>query len=321
MITNKKYYSAYGLFFENQNVEFIKLPFVELDAVDIPCSDVIVKCGSVPERLENIHSERELWSAFPGQFLFRDDSVARILVKDGQEIIIQPSLGADARDISVYLTGSVSAAILLQRGIIPMHASAVIIDGKAVLFTGTSGAGKSVMLAEMLRRGFTALADDLSAIQLDINGNLKVAPAYPGNRLWKDALNSMGRSQDARQEFRLNHQLEKYVLPVTKFGDHPVPLGAIFVLPGDGGGGFGIDWCHSKSSSTEGLHVIRLLRRGTYRRRLIKPLGAQSAQFRVFTKIINASIPIQLLNRKGNGFCVSDMADEVEIQLKQLGNI
>ena len=37
-------------------------------------------------------------------------------------------------------------ALLMQRKILPLHGSAIAIDGKAYAFVGDSGAGKSTLL-------------------------------------------------------------------------------------------------------------------------------------------------------------------------------
>ncbi|HVH44487.1 MAG TPA: hypothetical protein VM925_19170 [Labilithrix sp.] len=71
---------------------------------------------------------------------------------------------ADPRDIEKIRRGS---AWLLQRqleGRLGMHGAAVSVDGKAVVFLGRSGAGKSTFAAAMCARGAALLADDAVAI-------------------------------------------------------------------------------------------------------------------------------------------------------------
>ncbi|MBB5786205.1 hypothetical protein [Jiangella mangrovi] len=48
-----------------------------------------------------------------------------------------------------------------------LHAGAVARDGRAVLFPGESGTGKSTMVAACLRRGFDYLSDELVAVETD----------------------------------------------------------------------------------------------------------------------------------------------------------
>ena len=77
------------------------------------------------------------------------------------------------------LAGTVWAALLLQRGIVPFHASAVEFEAGAVLFLGRSGAGKSSLLGALLKRGRAMLADDVAGVVLDAGGRPVALPAYP----------------------------------------------------------------------------------------------------------------------------------------------
>ena len=58
-----------------------------------------------------------------------------------------------------------------------VHASTVAIDGRAVLITGASGAGKSDLALRLLDRGFTLVSDDQTIVKRD--GSRLVASAPP----------------------------------------------------------------------------------------------------------------------------------------------
>lgn len=51
-----------------------------------------------------------------------------------------------------------------------LHATAVAVNGKAVLLTGESGTGKSSLALEMLARGATLVADDRVVLTCDQQG-------------------------------------------------------------------------------------------------------------------------------------------------------
>lgn len=51
------------------------------------------------------------------------------------------------------------------RGIYAIHAGAVERDGRAVLFSGRSGAGKTTLALSLLQRGFRLLSDDLAIVE------------------------------------------------------------------------------------------------------------------------------------------------------------
>jgi len=62
--------------------------------------------------------------------------------------------------------GTVAAHILAWRGLIPLHACAIELDGRAVLIAGAAGAGKSSLMAGLLARGAALVSDDLTAIEV-----------------------------------------------------------------------------------------------------------------------------------------------------------
>ena len=58
-----------------------------------------------------------------------------------------------------------------------VHASAVALDGRAVLISGPSGSGKSDLALRLLDRGFTLVSDDQTIVRKD--GGRLVASAPP----------------------------------------------------------------------------------------------------------------------------------------------
>jgi serine kinase of HPr protein (carbohydrate metabolism regulator) len=58
-----------------------------------------------------------------------------------------------------------------------VHASAVAIDGRAVLISGPSGAGKSDLALRLLDRGFSLVSDDQTIVKKD--GARLIATAPP----------------------------------------------------------------------------------------------------------------------------------------------
>jgi serine kinase of HPr protein (carbohydrate metabolism regulator) len=58
-----------------------------------------------------------------------------------------------------------------------IHASTVAMDGRAVLITGSSGAGKSDLALRLLDRGFALVSDDQTIVRKD--GDRLIASAPP----------------------------------------------------------------------------------------------------------------------------------------------
>src|SRR5579872_2437348 len=126
--------------------------------------DVTIRAGSVPETLDQAYAVGVLYRAAPGRFLLNMPRIARYLASDGNAIVIERAAGADDADVRVFLLGSVFGALLHQRGVLPLHGSAVEAAPGAVLLLGASVSGKSTLGAEFQRRGYRVLADDICSV-------------------------------------------------------------------------------------------------------------------------------------------------------------
>lgn len=161
--------------------------------------------------------------------LVLDYAPAQYLVRDGRQIIIAPKAGSSDRDIRSYLLGSAIGAICHQRGLLPLHANAVAVDGRAIAFAGPSGAGKSTLAAYFREGGRRLLCDDVCVVSFDLAGEPLAWPGIPRIKLWSDALAAFGRPvhdlervYDGEDKFSLPFQPDP---PLTAF-----PLRRIYLL-------------------------------------------------------------------------------------------
>lgn len=150
--------------------------------------DVYIRFGDVPESLENPLETGVRYQAKPGAFLLKKDHIAKYLVTNGNEIIINKVEGTHNRELTIFLLGSAIAALLQQRGIFPIHASAIKTQKHCVLFCGSSGYGKSTIAKALVERGYDLHADDICATVINNKGIPMVYPGYPQLKLWEDAL-------------------------------------------------------------------------------------------------------------------------------------
>jgi hypothetical protein len=150
-------------------------------------------------------------------------------VRDGREIMIQPQDGASERNIRLFLLGSALGAIIHQRGLLPLHANAIEIAGRAVAFMGHSGAGKSTMAAWFLDRGHRILADDVCVVVPDAQGRPLAYPGIPRLRLWREALEQSGRGTDGLE--LAFDDMDKFNLPTPRASrSGPIPLSHVYLL-------------------------------------------------------------------------------------------
>jgi hypothetical protein len=128
---------------------------------------------------------------------------------------VAPEPGAAARNVRLFLLGSAMGMLLHQRGLLPLHANAVEIDGKAVAFMGPSGIGKSTLAAWFHDRGHRVIADDVCVVRFDEEGHPWAEPGLPRLRLWRDALESSGRDQSQHERSYAGiDNFEKFDVPI-----------------------------------------------------------------------------------------------------------
>ncbi len=126
----------------------------------------------------------------PDQLLIRGARSATIRVGGGNLITVEPLPGGDQGVIRQLLLGWALGGIFHQRGMLPLHASALCDGRDCIVFCAGSGAGKSTLAAAFLNRGFTYLDDNVALVNLRQDGCF-VAPGAPELRLWDDSLSAL----------------------------------------------------------------------------------------------------------------------------------
>jgi hypothetical protein len=215
-------YRAFGLAVASE------LPLAELVPEDGAVEpDVHVRFGTV-ERLPSNIDERA-HRATPEEVTFHYDSTARIRVRGGEEIVVDPVPGGDESFLRACLVGPVLAALLHQRGLLVLHASAVAIDGTASLFLGEKGWGKSTTAAFLQARGHAFLADDVVAIDTRDAAEPRVVPGFPQLKLWPSSVAHLGVDPESLP--RVQADLEKRGLRLGgPFAARAVEVGRIYLL-------------------------------------------------------------------------------------------
>ena len=167
-----------------------------------------------------------------GRQVIAVEGIAIYVVIDGRQIIVRPEPGAAAKNVRLYLLGSAMGLLLHQRGMLPLHANAISIGGRAVAFAGPSGAGKSTLALWFADQGHRVIADDVCSICFDPVGRPMVSPGIPRLRLWREAIEASGRSVAAfERSYAGDESFEKYDLPGDRLARSPdVPLAALYVL-------------------------------------------------------------------------------------------
>ena len=163
----------------------------------------------------------------PGRFRLDVPGVARYCVQEGKRILVETCADTSADRVRLFLLGSTMGALLYQRGLFPLHGSAVETPRGAMIFVGAQGAGKSTLTAQFHAKGYRLLSDDVCAIAQTPSG-LRIVPAVSQFRLCSDAYERLGKKAGARFD------VDKYVVPMGEgYCPEPAPLRMIHILSSD----------------------------------------------------------------------------------------
>src|SRR5438105_3551225 len=165
-------------------------------------ADVTIRRGPTPDLIADPVIEGVLYQAAPGRLRLTVPNVATFLATDGTDVVVAAQPDATPEEVRLFLYGSVLGAILQQRGILTLHASAVTDGDRAILFAGASGRGKSTLAAAFLDLGYQLLSDDVVAIRTDPDRAAMAAPAYPEIKLWTDSLEHLQIDADGLRRVR-----------------------------------------------------------------------------------------------------------------------
>ncbi len=156
-------------------------------------------------------------------------NVARFLVRDGNDIIIDPVEATADSEIRVFLMNSVFSALLHQRGVLPLSASCVQVGESCVAFAGFSATGKSTLVAQLQQRQFPVISDDLSALSVAPTSGAIISPGFPQIRLWANAMEHLQLNVEEHQRSRPT--LPRYDIPNSyRPAQGTLPLKRIYVL-------------------------------------------------------------------------------------------
>ena len=295
-VVQRTFYTGFGLRLASD----IALPELLPDAGREGRADVEIRredlAAAWSERRdgERLHAvdESECWLNIPEVAVYR--------IRSGREIGYDPAAGAQGTAVRLYLLGSCMGALLIQRRILPLHGSAVVIGGKAYAFVGESGAGKSTLAAAFVKRGYPLLSDDVIPVSVARGQVPAVLPAYPQQKLWRESLERLGMNESRYSPIYDS----KYAVPVpSRFCNEPIPLAGVFELVKS-------DREQAEMVRLDGLERLPILQYHTYRQFLIPRMGRVQWHFATAASIAGR-IRMYRLRRPSAGFAVDDLVDRI----------
>jgi hypothetical protein len=177
-----------------------------------PHRDIVIRSASISDQVAATTAtflNGEYSGTYNGsEFLLDSSRIGRFLLRAGREILMDLAPSSNHLEVRSYLLGAVFGALCHQRGITPLHASAIDVGDGCVTFVGASGAGKSTVVASLAQRGHDVITDDECFLQI-ANNEVQAWPGITQVKLWEDSLNALAISDVSQMSGS-----RKYYLPV-----------------------------------------------------------------------------------------------------------
>lgn len=193
--------------------------------------DVVVEVGQVPGELA-LGKRLAPWIAVEASrlCLLTFEGLGRILVgKD--RIVVEKHPDATYDDLRGFMLGSAFGAMLHQRGLVPLHVSALETPDGVVAFTGESGAGKSTLAAVLNKEmGWPLVSDDVAVAH--VSGNrIFLQSGVNTVKLWRDALDMLNQpSEGLRRDLTRFNKFHAVRSEKFTKADEQLPLSCLFRL-------------------------------------------------------------------------------------------
>lgn len=283
------------------------LAMPELIACDFEEADTTITLGQVPQTLDGSNVVKRAFSIIGNnEYILEVKGTGRYYAGHGNAIIIEPVEGIDEHSVRLFLLGTMMAAILYQRGYIPLHASAIERNGKLTLFTGNSGAGKSTLLAHLLTKGYTVFTDDICVLHYNKDDDTVYGTAsYPMIKLWEDSLNKIDHSSFGR-EFKIRPHLPKYgQFFHDSFTMEALPIEKIFVLQATP------EIQEISYTQPDPLKAFKLIEKQAYRYRFATGDALRPIHFMLMSALTK-HVPVVATKRPMTGITITDFSDLIE---------
>ncbi|MDX8458666.1 serine kinase [Mesorhizobium humile] len=219
----RQFYRAYGLLVSSD----VALPELEPAAPAIPDLEIAVGPVDFPDGASQGATAFRLGTT--RQYLSWQ-AVGTFMISGANRIDVDPAPGVDDPLLAFPLLGPVMALALHRRGLFVLHASAIAVGGKSVIFMGDKGAGKSTTAGAMIRAGHRLLTDDVVALDLSDPERPMILPGFPQLKLAADAAGAI-RLKQAQIRPQVHPQIDKAQHRLHDgFAADAVPVSRVYVL-------------------------------------------------------------------------------------------
>ncbi len=260
-----------------------EIAFPELLVHNSDSSDVQICMGTVPASIEGVFiDEPEVnYTINNNELLFRVKNIAKYYATNGNSIIVEiEDIKNEMRTIRLYILATVMASVLLQRKLLPLHASAIIMDNQLILITGDSGAGKSTALAGLIKKGHAVFSDDVIVLHNKL-ATVVATASYPMIKLWDDTMVKLEHELFDDRSFIIKPGMDKYGIFFHKqFNQNSYAVKKIIILKKNG-----INQIVSRKIT--GAEIFKELAKQIYRPMLLQDNNLLLLTFNLFSSLMN----------------------------------
>lgn len=229
--------------------------------------------------------------------ILRIPNVGKFAVEDGRRVRFDPTRDVEPGIARGWLNGAVASLLLAQRGCFALHASVVVIGGKAIALTGRRGAGKSTTALALVQAGHSLLTDD-------------VAPLEPGRSVIVEPFDRpalVPRHTAVRLQLDLSEAeqvAEGHPKVALRFRPEAArALRAIAVLRPERSARMAV-------SRVQGSLAHAHVGANVYRRQLLAPLYGD--EMFAWANAVASRVPVHVITRPTPGWTVDAVAETVE---------
>lgn len=269
-------YWAYGLTIRSE-MEFPEL--LPLSANELP--DIEIVFGVIPVHShENLGNEKKSIYISNEEYKLTIADVATYWAEKGIKIIIQTHELSDMNKVRLFCLSNVFAAILNQRGKIPIHAAALKINDRLVLVCGHSGAGKSTLVGALKSRGFSIFSDDVCVPETNLSNQILMYSSYPMMKFWDETIKRL--KSFGEQAVQLHLDVKKFgVYFHDQFDNTPKQPVMVFFLEKS-------ENLHQvEVKEVKGFKLFQYLESNAYRGEYLQAIDLKQLHFDLFSGLAN----------------------------------
>ncbi|MDW7755891.1 MAG: hypothetical protein SCH68_12075 [Brevefilum sp.] len=215
-------YSVYGLEIHSE----VSIPEMPTGRDLHP--DVFICYGNPPTTLEGEKSVGRKFESQKQHLLIKTDKIARILISNGNKIVVHPLPGSHEHQVRLLLMGWGFGALFQQRNTVALHGSVINSGDKGFVICAPSGVGKSSLTLAFIKQGYQYLDDNIAVFSL-AGETPMVLPGYPQMKLWKDTIERFN-IEESEPEPLFPHVQKFQISFNDQFRNHPSQITVIYIL-------------------------------------------------------------------------------------------